>query len=377
MEINRIAIAFALVVIPLVVYMLVMGFFVLAAFLRRSRPVPGPGTPSVSIVIAARNEAQTLPVLMESLYRQQYPEAQIEIIIVDDHSDDGTAQLAETFQGVKVLRLAALTGRPTGKKAALTEGLKLAGGEIILLTDADCHPGTGWVPAMIRPFSEAGVQLVAGPVALRGKGFGAAFQELEFMGIMGSTAGSLAAGYPLMVNGANLAIRAKAYRDISGRIPGSSYASGDDMFAMMAVRKAYGKKALRFMPERDAMVFTKPLASLSAFFGQRVRWASKTGGYPACYIRAVAALVLLVCLGMLSAFGLGVVYPDFMTVFLGMFLLKSLTDVLVIVPVARIQGRLSLLWLIPVLQMVYPVYVVAVAIAGSFMRPVWKGRRIK
>ncbi len=376
MEINHKMITMVLL-LPLAIYAGMAVFLMLAAVFRRKQGTGVNGTPVVSVVIAARNESLTLPALLECLQHQQYPDGYLEIIVADDHSEDDTALQAGAFRGVTVVRLATIAGKPAGKKAALAEGLKVARGDVFLFTDADCRPRTGWVKEMAAPFSDAGVQLVAGPVAVRGKGWCAAMQELEFMGIMGSTALSMAAGFPLMVNGASLAIRAKAYAGISSATAGSGYASGDDMFAMMAIRKAFGKKALRFAAVREALVLTPPADSLKAFFGQRVRWAGKTGGYPLGYIRVAAVLVFLVCLAMTAALGMAVGNLEYAGVFVAMFVMKSMTDALVMAPVARLQGGWRLFWQIPVLQLLYPFYVLAVAIAGPFMRPLWKGREIK
>src|SRR5687768_14936875 len=60
---------------------------------------PKVDSPSVfiSVIVAARNEEHTLPHLLEDLQRQTYPEDLFEVIIVNDHSTDGTAALSNNF----------------------------------------------------------------------------------------------------------------------------------------------------------------------------------------------------------------------------------------------------------------------------------------
>ncbi|MEB3356101.1 MAG: glycosyltransferase [Synechococcales bacterium] len=114
-------------------------------------PVPSP-TRSVCVVIPARNEADVLPMTVRSLLTQEYAGA-IAIILVDDHSTDGTATVAqETAQAVNAQRseprsLEVLMAQPlpagwTGKLWALEQGTQRALGrsprpDYLLLSDAD------------------------------------------------------------------------------------------------------------------------------------------------------------------------------------------------------------------------------------------------
>jgi len=54
--------------------------------------------PFVSVVVAARNEENTIPQLLTSLINQDYPEDKFEIIIADDGSDDTTARIVQDFK---------------------------------------------------------------------------------------------------------------------------------------------------------------------------------------------------------------------------------------------------------------------------------------
>ena len=90
--------------------------------------------PLVSIVVPARNEAGNLPRLLASLNKLSYPAR--EVIVIDDQSTDGTAEIARQH-GAKVI---AGTPPPTdwrGKQWACAQGARAAQGEILLFTDAD------------------------------------------------------------------------------------------------------------------------------------------------------------------------------------------------------------------------------------------------
>ena len=98
--------------------------------------------PPLSIVIPARNEAHNLPPLLGSLDALCY-DGQVEIIVVDDGSDDGSATVAERC-GARVLRLAGPPPGWSGKPYACHRGAQLARGEWLLFTDADTrHAPTG------------------------------------------------------------------------------------------------------------------------------------------------------------------------------------------------------------------------------------------
>ena len=91
--------------------------------------------PSLSIIIPARNEAHHLPKLLGSLRELRYP-GELEIIVVDDHSTDSTAQVAAE-NGAVVLSIPELPHGWLGKPHACERGAQAARGEFFLFTDAD------------------------------------------------------------------------------------------------------------------------------------------------------------------------------------------------------------------------------------------------
>jgi hopene-associated glycosyltransferase HpnB len=107
---------------------------------------PGGAWPSVVAVIPARNEAAMLPPCLGSLMRQDYPGA-FAIVLVDDESSDGTADVARRVAAGAERRLTVVQGRPlpagwTGKVWAMQQGIAQAETEMpppdyLLLTDAD------------------------------------------------------------------------------------------------------------------------------------------------------------------------------------------------------------------------------------------------
>lgn len=97
--------------------------------------------PGLSIIITACNEADTIESAMKTVLEQDYPE--LEIIIVNDRSTDGTGHLvdalAKTDARVKAVHVKQLPGNWIGKVHAINAGAKVATGEWLLFTDADVH----------------------------------------------------------------------------------------------------------------------------------------------------------------------------------------------------------------------------------------------
>ena len=109
--------------------------------LDQQRPPRPPTMPRLSVIIAACNEAETIEPAFESLLAETYP--QLEIIIVDDRSTDGTSEIVDRMAAedprIKAIHVKTLADGWLGKLAALDAGVKAATGEWLLFTDADVH----------------------------------------------------------------------------------------------------------------------------------------------------------------------------------------------------------------------------------------------
>jgi glycosyltransferase involved in cell wall biosynthesis len=92
-------------------------------------------TPQISVIIPARNEESNLATCLESLIPQTG--INFEIIVVNDHSTDRTAEIARSFPSVRVIEAGPLPPGWTGKNNAVATGARAARGEWLLFTDAD------------------------------------------------------------------------------------------------------------------------------------------------------------------------------------------------------------------------------------------------
>src|SRR5882762_1114919 len=106
----------------------------------------------ISVIVPIRNEEKNIGILLESLKNQDYLKPNFEVIIVDDHSADGSFEKSkERLQNQTTLSLGKAE---KGKKAALTHGINQAKGRIIATTDADCLLPSDWLSTINSSFQD-------------------------------------------------------------------------------------------------------------------------------------------------------------------------------------------------------------------------------
>ncbi|MER5640042.1 glycosyltransferase [Kitasatospora sp. NPDC002227] len=141
---------------------------------QRLPPHPAPARwPSVAVLVPARDEAEVLPVSLPSLLAQDYP-GEARVVLVDDHSTDGTGALAAELGRAGGLPLTVTTPPPlppgwTGKLWALRHGVAAVGeeAEYLLLTDADIAHRPGSLTALVAAAEANGLDLVSQMARLR------------------------------------------------------------------------------------------------------------------------------------------------------------------------------------------------------------------
>ncbi|MFE9428173.1 glycosyltransferase [Kitasatospora sp. NPDC006697] len=135
------------------------------------RPEPA-RWPEVAVVVPARDEAEVLPLSLPGLLAQKYP-GRARVILVDDHSADGTADTARALAAAGGLPLTVTTPPPlppgwTGKLWAVRHGVELAGGaDLLFLTDADIAHGPGTLAALVAGAEHGRLDLVSQMARLR------------------------------------------------------------------------------------------------------------------------------------------------------------------------------------------------------------------
>lgn len=148
----RLLLAVVLALIALAVLAQLWWGYLNIPSLRDAPSLDGPDAPSVSIIVAARNEERHIETAVRSLLAQSY--APLELIVVDDRSDDRTAavlqDLAAVHPHLRVVRVDRLPDGWLGKNNALQIGAAAASGELLLLADADVVMNADAVARAVR-----------------------------------------------------------------------------------------------------------------------------------------------------------------------------------------------------------------------------------
>ena len=265
-----------------------------------------------------------------------------------------------------------------GKKAALAAALAQAQAPWLVCTDADCRPGPGWLAAYARLLHrQPAANFVSGPVLLTGPPtLWQALLGLEFAGLVGVGAACIGRGHPTMCNGANLAYRRTAFEAVAGYTDNDHLASGDDEFLMHKIHVRF-PGTVQFLADAAAIVPTAAPDTLVALLRQRVRWASKWRHYQSPASRYLALLVLGANVALAAGLVAGVARPACWPWVALAWALKLGGDVALLRPVLRLLRRPRWLWAVPLLQLLYAPYALAVALAswrGSYR---WKGRTVR
>jgi len=153
----------------LVAYVFV-GYPAIMAVLARiaAKPVRGDDSfrPTVSLIIAAHNEAAVIDEKLDNVAALDYPREALQVIVAADGSDDDTAERAARHPGVIALH------RPErlGKLAAINRALDAATGEVLVFSDANNLYSPNAVRELVAPLADPTVGLVAGAKVIDASG---------------------------------------------------------------------------------------------------------------------------------------------------------------------------------------------------------------
>ncbi|MGC4984904.1 bifunctional polysaccharide deacetylase/glycosyltransferase family 2 protein [Streptomyces sp. DT193] len=222
-------------------------------------------TRPVTVIVPAYNEKECIANTLKSLARSTHP---IEIIVVDDGSDDNTSEIAESLgmPNVRVIRQ-----ENAGKPAALNNGVRHARHDIVVMMDGDTVFEPDAVHQLVQPFADPGIGAVAGnaKVGNRGTVIGA-WQHIEY--VMGFNLDRRM--YDLLrcmptIPGAIGAFRRDAVLEVGGM---SEDTLAEDTDITIAMHRA----GWRVVYQEHAKAWTEAPGSLKQLWSQRYRWSYGT-----------------------------------------------------------------------------------------------------
>ncbi|UTT71407.1 bifunctional polysaccharide deacetylase/glycosyltransferase family 2 protein [Arthrobacter sp. DNA4] len=257
----------------------VLVMFFAARHSRAARRLPGSGrgkrrvdvmvgpvvTEAATVIVPAYNESAGIEAAVLSILASTHP---VEVIVVDDGSTDGTADIVEALDlpGVTVIRK-----ENGGKPSALNAGIQAASHDLVVMVDGDTVFEPDTVRALIQPFTDPRVGAISGntKVANRG-GILGAWQHIEY--VVGFNLDrrlfDVAECMPT-VPGAIGAFRIEALRNVGG-------VSDDTLAEDTDLTMALCRDGWRVVYQEDARAWTEAPATLGALWRQRYRWCYGT-----------------------------------------------------------------------------------------------------
>jgi biofilm PGA synthesis N-glycosyltransferase PgaC len=369
-----------LVVTILFVYTFCMVITILVLLFSKKESYPLSGfTPKekISIIIPFRNEEQNILACLQGIVEQEFPQELVEIILVDDHSEDTTTLLSHSFLSEKQIAYRIIELKEhncKGKKQAIELGVAQSSGKIIITRDADTYAKNNlWLKSIACHFQNTNCDVLLAPVILSGTSFLQAFQKFENIAITSMGYAFAKIKLPFVCSGANLAYKKESFLKADPFKSNKHIASGDDMFLL----QSFLDNGFLISTAKDSsfIVYTNAETGFRAFLNQRLRWASKAKSMEIKTAWLIASLLfltntelLITCLAcLINAVNINfclfaLLYKciiDFLLLFLGSIMYRLKPNFAFYIP-AFIANLF---------------YVSFVTMASIFINPSWKGRK--
>jgi len=320
--------------------------------------------PLVSILIAMKDEEANIRRCLDSLLKLSYPHDNLEILIGNDASEDGTLimlnEYAQQYDHIKVLDITEKVGNQHGKANVLAQLAQQAKGEYYLITDADMSLPKDWVQNMLSPMTKQ-TGLAIGVTNMENN----RMQDLDWLYALAMIKVVTDLGMPVTGMGNNMVISKEAYLSVGG-YESLPFSITEDFELFRNVKEKGYKCAHVF--QKEVLGTTLPMIGFLNLLNQRKRWMKGAVQLP---------WLMIGLLSLQPLFYLGVAIMSFMEADL-VLMLVGLKLLLSIVFMTIIRYRLQLPFrLLSVLM--YQVYALIIAIFSVLynLLPVsvkWKGR---
>lgn len=326
----------------------------------------------VSVIICARNESENLQQNLPVILGQHYQD--FEVVVVNDCSNDNSSYILDQFKtayaNLKVVTVTEHKRFKTGKKFALTMGIKAAKNEHLLLTDADCKPASDkWIEQMQKGFSN-GKEIVLGysPYQKTGKLLNT-FIRFETLKTAINYLASALNNQPYMGVGRNMAYTKSLFFKSKGFASHMHIISGDDdLFINQNATSINAAVQI----DKEAHNFSETKTTLSAYYRQKRRHMG-VGKYYKSKNR------ILITLDALSGF----LFYTFLVVLLflkfepwivtGIFVFRLIAQTLIYPKIFKKLEVADLTLWFPVLDFFYYIYINVFGIVGSVTKNLkWK-----
>jgi len=333
--------------------------------------LPGASVP-ISVIISARNEAKNLSEYLPAVLEQNYPD--FEVVVVNDCSYDSSEEVLtafkETYPHLKVVTITEHDRFKTGKKFALTLGIKAAKNEHLLFTDADCQPASeNWITRMAANFTGP-AQIVLGYSPYKRTGnFLNPFIRFETIKTAINYLSAALYGEAYMGIGRNLAYTKTLFFAAKGFASHMHVISGDDDLFVNQNTTATNT-VIEIHP--DAFTYTDAKTSMAALFRQKKRHMGVGKLYKSRHkqmlsVDALSGFLFYILLTLCLVFNFEPLLA------LGLFMFRLIFQLIIYGKLfKRLDGK-YLLWYLPIFDMIYYIYLNTFGLIGTFIKTTqWK-----
>ena len=361
-------------VLSAVMYLLIL-LYLISGIIRTKTELTDE-QPFVSIIVAAHNEAKNIAVCLDSLLNQDYPKEKIEIIIVNDRSTDDTALILEEYeQNHKLLQVLSILECEKGlspKKNALSQGINISSGNIIITTDADCQVPELWLKTMLSYFTPETGAVVGLVVLVPTKWVFSCFMSIDAIINNLIIVGTLGWRHAVACKGGNFAYRKKIYDDLNGFDGTEKILSGDDDLFLQKI-SSHTNWSVQCCDNINALVSTSAPNGYKHFTNQRKRHisAAKYFRWPikiSCSIYFFSKLIMMVI------FLYSVYNYVFSILFFTLLLLSYLLTFILLFRMTRNFKQAHLLLFYPIWEIYYLINHIILGPLGLFGNVTW-GKR--
>lgn len=232
-------------------------------------PVDPTFTPDVSVVVALKNEISVIAHLLEALDGLEYPSEHLQIILVDDASQDGTGEYLDSHITGAMRVLHRRAGAGGGKSGALNAAIEHMTGEIVIVFDADHRPANDIIRRHVRHYMDPTVAAVQGRCRIgnpdEGAIAGAISLEYEAGYLVNEYGRQAIFGLPAY-GGANCSVRATSLIRHGGWNPTSHTEDTD-----LTMRLVLAGEHIRY--DVSAVDVEEAVTTFANYWRQRYRWA--------------------------------------------------------------------------------------------------------
>ena len=321
----------------------------------------------ISVIVAAKNEGQNIPALINSLSNQSYPADLFEVIIIDDGSSDNTygksVELSKEFQNYTIYQ--ALTKRYPGKKGTLQFGIEKADNPFILITDADCRPEKNWMKSFAAKF-ELGSEFIIGTAPLlQHKSFVNKISCFENLRTLLLTHWAANIGMPYSAAARSFGFKKESFEKLSGYENTLDTISGDDDLLLREAVKH--KMKIDIVANKNSFVYSDAPKSFSEYLTQKTRHI-KTSFHYIFIHKVFLAVWHLINLFMLFSPVLMIIGSKFLI----LFLVKIFGDIYLVSSTKKyFNYKFNFLEII-FYQVIYEILLIINFLNGSFRKVKWK-----